>query len=127
MKAPSSLPEPPSTGIRSPSGSSRGIGFERRILEDQKALQHGEERNNGRRIRKSSAVLELGAAVHSVSDHTECVCVRVHQGEDLPILVMLVHLPDLGFKSVYPLEVHKHMLTLGHHSSYLAIFLLLLP
>ena len=45
----------------------------------------------------------------------------------MPILVMLVHLPDLHFKSVNPLEVHKHMLTLGHHSSYLAIFLLLLP
>ena len=63
----------------------------------------------------------------TMSRITQSVCVCVHQGEDLPILVMLVHLPDLGFKSVYPLEVHKHMLTLGHHSSYLAIFLLLLP
>ena len=56
-----------------------------------------------------------------------CVCVCVHQGEDLPIPVTLAHLPDLCFKSVNPLEVHKHTLTLGHHSSYLAIFLLLLP
>lgn len=61
-----------------------------------------------------------------MSQITQCVCACA-LGEDLPILVMLVHLPDLCFKSVNPLEVHRHMLTLGHHSGYLAIFLLLLP
>lgn len=95
-------------------------------MKTRKALQHGEERNNGRRISNSTAVLGLGAVVHNVSDHTVCVCACA-PGEDLPILVMLVHLPDLCFKSVNPLEVHRHMLTLGHHSSYLAIFVLLLP